>query len=52
MTDQEESVPPDLRAALAALPRERDPDAALEGRVVRSLVASGDIGPLANVPLE
>jgi hypothetical protein len=47
MTDQEESVPPDLRAALAALPRERDPDAALEGRVVRSLVASGDIGPLA-----
>jgi hypothetical protein len=47
MTDPEESVPPDLRAGLAGLPRDRDPGAALEERVVRSLVASGDIGPRA-----
>lgn len=47
MTDREELVPPDLRAGLAALPRERDPGAALEERVVQLLVASGDIGPLA-----
>ena len=47
MTDREEFVPSDLRAGLAALPRERDPGAAFEDRVVRSLVASGDIGPLA-----
>jgi hypothetical protein len=50
MTDREESVPPDLRAGLAALSRERDPGPALEERVVQSLVASGDIGPRAAVP--
>ena len=49
MTDPEESVPPDLRAGLAALSRENDPGAILEERVVRSLVASGDIGPIARV---
>jgi hypothetical protein len=49
MTDRDEFVPSDLRAGLAALPRERDPGAAFEERVVRALVASGDIGPLARV---
>jgi hypothetical protein len=49
MTDPEESVPPDLRAGLDALPRERDAGPVLEERVVRSLVASGDIGPVARV---
>jgi hypothetical protein len=50
MTDREETPTPDLRAALAALPRERQPDAALEERVVRSLLASRAIGPGAAVP--
>ena len=50
MTDREESPAPDLRIALAALPRERQPDAALEERVVRSLLASADIGPGATMP--
>jgi hypothetical protein len=44
MTDRDELIPPGLRDAVAALPRERDPGAALEDRVVRALVASGEIG--------
>ena len=44
MTDRDELIPPGLREALAALPRERDPGAALEDRVVGALVASGEIG--------
>ena len=40
MTDRDEDIPPGLRDALAALPRDRDPGAALEDRVVRALAAS------------
>jgi hypothetical protein len=50
MTDRDDSAPPDLRVQLAALSRERDPGAAFEERVVRSLFASGDIGPESAVP--
>lgn len=50
MTDRDESAPPDLQVQLAALARERDPGVALEERVIRSLFASGDIGPQSDVP--
>lgn len=50
MTDRDESAPPELRDQLAALSRERDPGAALEERVIRSLFAAGDIGPQSALP--
>ncbi|MEO8193063.1 MAG: hypothetical protein ABI681_04375 [Gemmatimonadales bacterium] len=43
-SDEEYDLTDDERAALAALPREMDPSAMLEGRVVRALRSEGHFG--------
>jgi hypothetical protein len=50
MTDRDESLPADVQRVLGGLPRELQPDPALEDRVVGALVASADIGTGAVVP--
>ena len=47
----DDELTPEERAAMESLPRERDPDSALEERIVRALRAQGLLAPPATLRL-